>query len=260
MADLSAQAIRAALTTRRFGRPTYFFPEIGSTMPEALDRAKAGEPEGTLVITDFQTAGRGRLGRSWLSEPGVNLTFSLILRPTLVQLRGLPLAASLAGVRAVRKVTRLPAQIKWPNDLVVADRKFAGILIDADVQGDRVAQAILGIGLNVNLDVARFPELAGIATSLLAEAGRPFDRLMLLVELLAALEHSYDRLVTGPSLLPEWTAASATVGRRVEARTPAGLEVGLAESVDAEGALWLRRDDGSSVRLVSGEVTLRPYP
>ena len=256
MPDLSAEAITAGLTTGRFGRPTSFFAEIGSTMPEARRRAEAGAPEGTLVIADAQTAGRGRHGRSWLSEAGVNLTFSLVLRPTLAQLRGLAVATSLAGVEAVWARTGLPARIKWPNDLVIHDRKFAGILIDSELQGTEVAHAILGIGVNVNLEVARFPDLAGIATSLAAEAGCPIDRLALLIELLARLERRYDQLLTGPSLLPEWTAASATLGRRIRATSPAGAEIGLAEAVDDEGALLLRRDDGTLARLLAGEVTL----
>ena len=256
MSDLSAEAITAHLTTHRFGRPTYFFPEIGSTMPEARRLAELGEPEGTLVIADAQTAGRGRHGRTWLSEAGVNLTFSLVLWPTLAQLRGLAIATSLAGVEAVRAQTGLPARIKWPNDLVIHDRKFAGILIDSEVQGAEVAHTILGIGLNVNLDVARFPDLAGIATSLAAEAGRSFDRLALLVDLLARLERRYDQLLTGPSLLPEWIAASATLGRRIRASSPAGVETGLAEAIDEEGALLLRRDDGSIARLLAAEVSL----
>ena len=125
------------------------------------------------------------------------------------------------------------------------------------MQGAEIAHTILGIGVNVNLDVARIPDLAGIATSLAAEAGRPLDRLSLLVELLARLERRYDQLLTGPSLLPEWIAASATLGRRIRASSPAGIEMGLAEAIDEEGALLLRRDDGSIARLLAAEVSLR---
>lgn len=256
--DLSAAAIANRLTTRRFGRPVYYFDAIGSTMPEAVARARSGDPEGALVIADAQTAGRGRLGRTWLSEGGVNLTFSLVLRPTLDQLRGLPVAACLAGARAVRAVTGLPALIKWPNDLVVEDRKFSGILIDAEILGQTVAQVIYGQGINVNQDVTRFPEIAGTATSLALEAGRPIDRLDLLVRFLAELEAAYDRLLTDPPPIAEWIALSATIGRRVEARSGDRIETGLAEAIDDEGALLVRRDDGSLARLLSGEVTLRP--
>ncbi|HEX2172847.1 MAG TPA: biotin--[acetyl-CoA-carboxylase] ligase [Dehalococcoidia bacterium] len=258
MTDLSADVIARRLTSQSFGRPVYYYDEIGSTMPEALARARAGDPEGALVIADAQTAGRGRLGRSWLSEGGVNLTFSLVLRPTLDQVRGLPIIAGLAGARAVRAVTGLPAEIKWPNDLVIGDRKFSGILIDAELQGAAVKHVIYGQGINVNQDVSRFPEIAGTATSLAAEAGRPIDRVELLVRVLAELEDAYDRLRSEPPPLTEWMNLSASIGRRVEARSAGGVEIGWAEAVDAEGALLLRRGDGRLVRLISGEVTLRP--
>lgn len=256
--DLTAETIRQALGTRRFGRPLYYFDEIGSTMPEAARRAAAGEAEGTLVIADAQVAGRGRLGRTWLSAAGVNLTFSLILRPTPEQLRRLPIAVAVAGVRAVRALTGLPAQIKWPNDLVLHDRKFAGILIDTETIGDQMRWAILGIGLNVNLDVAAFPEIRDSATSLATAAGRSWNRTELLARLLTDLEDCYDRSAAEGALLAEWRDYSATLGRRVEARSAAGVEIGLAEAADDDGALLLRRDDGSLRRLLSGEISLRP--
>jgi BirA family biotin operon repressor/biotin-[acetyl-CoA-carboxylase] ligase len=225
-------------------------------MDVARREAQKGIEEGTVVLADEQTAGRGRLKRTWLAPQG-NIALSLILRPRLSYLPSLIMLASLAVLRSVESTTGLKAQIKWPNDVLIEGKKVCGILIENDVQGQRVNYSIVGIGVNVNLRVADFPEIHSIATSLSHELGDDMPRLDVLRCLLIELDRLYLASSTGGSLYTEWRDNLVTLGQRIRVTQEQTIYEGIAESVTSDGSLLLRDSDGNLIRIVAGDVTLR---
>jgi len=263
--DLSQETISAALATRYLGRNLIYLDVTTSSQDRARQEALAGAPEGTTIVADSQTSGHGRFQRSWVSPPGSDIYMSLILRPGPAELLKLNMVASLAVVRAVRQTTGLEARIKWPNDVQIGGRKLSGMMIDASLTGDRPDFAILGIGLNVRLDPLDHREIAEIATSLFRELGTDPGRLNILIALLGEIERLYDTVKAGHSLLQNWKRSLITLGQNVRVTWPGDpakdiFEEGVAEDVDEEGALLLRKQDGSLARMVAGEVSLREWP
>ncbi len=266
MPNLVASAVRQGLYTHVVGRRILYYPELRSTMDEAARLAGEDAEEGTVVITERQSAGRGRQGRSWVSQPG-NLLLSVLFRPDMKQLPFISIIGGVAAVRAVRKTTGLDPKIKWPNDMMLDGRKAAGILAESAIVGDSVCYAVLGIGINIALnpaeseEVAAFhPELVEGATSVNAAAGREVERESLLRQLLLELDDLYIRLGRSESPLPEWRGLLETTGRRVETTFGNDTYAGLAEGVDDIGNLLLRLDDGTVVSLTAGDVTLGGAP
>ncbi len=248
------------LRTTRLGRPARGFETLGSTNTEAMRWAKAGAPEGALVVAEHQTAGRGRLGRSWADAAGEGVLFSVVLRPALPPERlGLvTLAGGVAAAEAIGAWTA-PAEprIKWPNDVLLGGRKCCGMLLESGLGRERFV--VLGIGLNVNQTA--FPDpLASRATSLRLETGRGVPRAALLAEVLARLEHWTEQLGTGAdSLRRAFAERMAGLGERALVRlTATGQPLeGTVVGIDAAGALRLRTGDGVRV-LHAGDVTFRP--
>jgi BirA family biotin operon repressor/biotin-[acetyl-CoA-carboxylase] ligase len=261
---LSGSAITTGLATRYMGQHVVHVESTTSTMDLADQQAADGAMEGTVVVADSQTEARGRFRRRWIAPPGTELYCSIILRPRPEHLLQLTMVAALAVAEAVQVACDIRTAIKWPNDVEVGGRKIAGILIDNAMLMGNVDYSIMGIGINAALDPRRHPEIAETATSLATEAGRPVARLPVLRALLTALEPLYDRVQAGESLVPEWKARLSTLGEQVRVAWPGdalgqdSTQEGVAEDVDGEGALILRRADGSQVRLIAGEVTLRP--
>jgi BirA family biotin operon repressor/biotin-[acetyl-CoA-carboxylase] ligase len=257
--DLTTTAILDGLTTRWLGRRVVTYEVIDSTNAAAKVLAVQGAAEGTLVIAEEQTAGRGRLDRRWLAPPSTSLLFSLIFRPQLEMARAVALTMICGlGVReAIREVTTLPAQLKWPNDIVLHGRKAGGILTEAGTRGEHLDWVVVGIGLNVNLASAVLPAEFG-ATSLQNELGQPTSRVRLLQQSLLHIEQRYERLQAGQWPAHEWAAALETLGQRVQLYTAAGAVQGLAEAVDDEGALLLRLDDGQLRKVWVGDILVRP--
>ena len=255
MPNLVAAAIREGLYTHVVGRRILYFPELRSTMDEAARLADEGAEEGAVVIAERQSAGRGRQGRSWVSEPG-NLLFSVLFRPGMEQLPLISMIGGVAAARAVRKTTGLHPRIKWPNDLLLGGRKAAGILAESAIVGNSVCYAVLGIGVNVSLDVSETDEISALATSLNTATGRETNRESLLRQLLLELDDLYIGLSRGDSPLPEWRGLLETTGRRVEATSGNETYSGLAEDVDDNGNLLLRLDGGRLITLTAGDVTL----
>ena len=258
---LSADRILAGLKTGVVARNLHYLAETGSTMEEARRLAEQGAPDGTVVIADYQTAGRGRLKRRWQALPGSSLLLSLIFRPTIAshQVQQLTMLCGLAVAESVEAETGLPVGLKWPNDLEISGAKIGGILTEVELSGVHVSYAVVGVGLNVNLDPQ---ELSGPlpvrASSLSAELGRPVARLPLLWAVLQAVEARYLALGTGAQALhAEWAARLATIGRMVTVSTGDRAWDGLAEGVDADGALLVRRADGSLERIIAGDVSVR---
>ena len=202
MDQLDSAAVRAVLTTQVFGREYVYLQRTGSTNDAAKRMASQGAPEGTIVVADEQTAGRGRLDRRWLAPPGTCLLCSILFRPRLLptQTQRLTMLCSLAAADAIREVTGLEAWLKWPNDLIVPDlrppswSKLAGLLTQTGVVGEQISFVVVGIGINVNVQPDVLPTLAPNATSILAETGRRTDRAALLAALLAGVERRYEAL------------------------------------------------------------------
>jgi len=254
--SLSPAAIIRDLETRFVGQKVVYYPSLTSTMDVARREAQHGAAEGTIIVTDEQTAGRGRLERVWQSPRG-SLAVSVVLYPGLSLLPSLIMLASLAVVHGIEAATELRAEIKWPNDVLINGRKVCGILIESDVQGDRVNHSVIGIGVNVNLKLAGFPEILPIATSLSDELGRDVSRLSVLRCLLVELEKLYQALSSGGSIYEEWRDRLVTLGKKVRATTVDNVYEGVAESVAPDGSLLLRGPDGNLTRIVAGDVTLR---
>ena len=262
-ADLSVSEIEASLTGR-FGRPLRYFDEIASTNSEGLAWAVEGAPEGSIVVADHQTGGRGRWGRSWFSLPGRLLQFSLILRPDMaVERHGILTAAlGISCARAVHGLTDLDVQVKWPNDLVLGRKKLAGMLVESTLSGPVITVAVCGIGINVGLSLAEIPEELRESASSLAievrshEAGPTPSRSRLLGRVVAEIETRYDTVVAGdPSpLIAEARELSAVIGRDVVIRRADGTTIeGRVEDLDIDAALVLSMRNGS-VSVHVGEI------
>ena len=257
--ELSTQTIQESLATQVIGRRVLYYSSLPSTMDIARQAAVSGAAEGTVVIADEQTAGRGRLKRSWL-DPAGNVALSVVLYPLLSELPSLIMLASLGVVHSINTVTGLTAKIKWPNDILVDGRKTCGILIETDARptGDlRAAYAIIGIGINVNLDPANFPEIEPTATSLSLQAGEDISRLALIRALLTDMDRLYLGLKSGASLFEEWRDRLVTLGQRVTVTSVDSTYDGIAESVERDGSLMVRCLDNSTRRVVAGDVTLK---
>jgi BirA family biotin operon repressor/biotin-[acetyl-CoA-carboxylase] ligase len=166
------------------------------------------------------------------------------------------MVASLAVVHAIRTTTALPAQIKWPNDVLINNKKVSGILIETDVRRDTVKYAIIGIGININLQPAEFPEILPIATSLGNELGGDVSRLGVLRCLLVEIEELYQKLSVADSVFREWRDSLQTLGREVSVKSGEDTYQGVAEAVDTDGSLLLRQQDGNLTRIIAGDVTL----
>ena len=255
--------------TKQVVRPDGLWREVlvvertGSTNTDCAARARAGAPEGLVLAAEEQTAGRGRLGRTWLSPPRAALTFSVLLRPVGVPpvRRGwLPLLAGVAAATAVRQVSGLDVRLKWPNDLLLGPRKLAGIL--AEQSGGAV---IAGIGVNVSATRGELPATGAAAlpaTSLLLEGSASLDRERLLGEILAQIERWYqawrDTQIPGDpqasGLRAAYLGLCSTLGRDVRADLPAGTVIrGTAAGIDTEGRLIVRTPDGE-VAVSAGDV------
>jgi len=247
--------LRSQLNTRFIGQRLHYFPSLTSTMEVARELAREGAADGTVVIADKQTAGRGRLSRTWLSPEG-NLAMSIILKPSLNSLPQLTMIASLAVVRAIRKVTGLETQIKWPNDVLIKGKKVCGILIESEVKSDRVNFTIVGIGVNINLNPSAFPEISAIATSLSSELGREISKAELVNALLSELEQIYLEAQAEAPIYREWQKHMETLGKWIQVKTGESVEEGKAETVTENGNLILRRTDGSLTEILAGDVTI----
>ena len=253
--NLVADAVRQGLYTHVVGRRILYYPQLSSTMDEAARLAEQGAEEGTVVIAERQSAGRGRQGRIWVSQPG-NLLLSVVFRPDMDRLPFVSIIGGLAAARAVRKTTGLLPAIKWPNDLMLGGKKAAGILAESTVVGDSVCYAILGIGLNIALDPSETEEISALATSVNAAAGREVKRETLLRQLLLDLDDTYMNLGRATSPVPEWSGLLENLGTRVEVTSGSETHIGVAEGVDATGNLLLRMETGKILTMTAGDVTL----
>jgi BirA family transcriptional regulator, biotin operon repressor / biotin---[acetyl-CoA-carboxylase] ligase len=250
--DLAEPLNHAADRLGRFGRQILYYETVSSTNDVAGALAEAGAPEGCVVVGETQSAGRGRLGRTWVSPPHAGLYVSTILRPDANVVPLVTMAAGVALARGIEAATGLRADLKWPNDLSLGGRKLAGILAEATLR-----HVVLGFGINV-MPAAYPRDVSSRATSLETERGATVDRGLLLVECLSALSAEYAKLRESreAEVLGEWRSRAArTLGRRVRWNaTDTNPVEGVAEDIDAAGALLVRTNDGVT-RVISGEVT-----
>jgi BirA family transcriptional regulator, biotin operon repressor / biotin---[acetyl-CoA-carboxylase] ligase len=255
MPELSSDLISKGLDTRIIGQKIIYYPTLSSTMDAARDKARQGALEGTIVIAGEQTAGRGRLKRSWLSPEG-NIALSIILRPDTQSLPYLIMITSLASARSIENVTGQKTQIKWPNDVLIEGKKVCGILIENELKGNTVVFSVIGIGMNIGLKVTDHREIADTAASLTSHPDKNL-RLKLIQSLLTEFELLYFKLPDSHPIYEDWSNRLITLGKKV--KTTWGLQVieGAAESVDESGALYIRDEGGELRKVVAGDVTLR---
>lgn len=255
---LAPGLLRPELGENEFGRKIVHYFRIDSTNNVALRLAARGAPHGTVVVSEEQTQGRGRLGRSWYSEKSSGIYASVILRPPLSPAAApiLALTAGLAGNHAIRALTGLQVDIRWPNDLMVNGKKAGGILTEMSAELDRLHAVVLGFGINVNH--REMPaELKGIATSLRIEGRKTYSRAQILVALLKELERHYRLLLNeGSAKIAECFAASSTYahGKRIRVRSNSSEFLATTAGLEPSGALRVRCDDGHEELLVAGEI------
>jgi BirA family biotin operon repressor/biotin-[acetyl-CoA-carboxylase] ligase len=261
---ISEQSLRVRLRTRWLARDLVCHESTGSTNDDAAVLARAGAADGTVVIADAQTAGRGRLGREWVSRPAINLYVSIVLRPRIAPAEApqLSLVAGVAVARAL-ELHGVEPKIKWPNDVLLGGRKVCGVLTEIEAEADMVGYVVVGIGVNLNSRLDDFPEeLHDKAVSLSMTTGRPVDRTAFAADLLACFESAYDAFREGgfDALRGDWTSRAALIGRRVEVAGTSGTQAGVCVGIDTDGALLLKSDGADqttpALRIIAGDVTL----
>lgn len=258
---LTPAELSAGLHVARIGTSLVCMGETDSTNTLAYRLAEEGAAEGTVVIADTQSRGKGRLGRQWESPAGVNLYCSIILRPPIMPLHApqLTFLSAVAVAEAIERSAGLAPVIKWPNDVLVNGFKVAGMLNEMSAETERVEFLVLGIGVNINMQRDQFPaDLRHPASSLAIEAGREVRRLSFARALLESLDAHYARYLAegyGP-LRQAWLDRSAVMGRRVRVSGQQGDTRGTVEGIDEIGALLLRTADGTLERVLAGDVTI----
>lgn len=259
--EFNEYGLRAAFQGKKIGCPLYFFDRAESTNSLIFGLAEEGAPEGTLVIADRQTNGRGRMKRSWHSPPGVNLYSSVILKPD-IDPSAAPAIALMAGVAVAELLTVYcpsTVHLKWPNDVLVGGKKICGVLSEIKISGKKIMFVILGIGININMQSADFdPSLGDTATSLREEAKRMFSRVEVAVKLFDNISKYYD-IFTSSGFAPikeKWLCYSPMVGRDCEVLSGHDLLRGKVAGIDDGGALVMVDDDGRAQRILAGDASI----
>ena len=244
------------------GREVIVLESAVSTNDFALEIGRdRKEPEGIVVIADEQTGGRGRFDRKWISPPGVNLYCSVILKPDFVSgdVQLVTLAAAVAVASAIRDNAGINAEIKWPNDILVNNRKVCGILVEMRSGGGRPSLLIVGIGVNVNMHMDAFDDdFKGLATSLKIEKGHSLDRRSLFNGILSRFEGVYKILLNGDkaAVIKEWYRLNCTIGKRVSIRDQNRIITGMADGINERGELLVRLSSGDIETVSAGDVTI----
>lgn len=256
---VTAGLINKYLTTNRYGKSIAYYETCDSTQPIAHDLAQNGAEDGTIVVSEEQVMGSGRMARPWSSKAYKGIWMSVITKPQLTpqQAPQMTLVAAVAIVRAIEEVSGLVPQIKWPNDLLIDGKKVSGILTELQAEPDLVKSIILGIGINVNQDEDEFPaELASIATSLKIKKGATINRAKLIATVLKHLERYVDLYVESgfAPIKLLWESYSNTIGKQVRAVMVTETVEGTAIGITEEGMLELQLADGSIRGIYSGDI------
>ena len=244
-----------------FARNMVFHQSLNSTNSLAKELASTGAPEGSIVLAEEQTSGRGRMGRRWVSPGCMNLLFSLLLRPALHpdQVFVLTMILALATVEVIQKATGLRSMIKWPNDIYVERKKLAGILTEFSLREREIDYVVLGLGINVNWSPGNEEELLNPATSILAETGLKTSRNGLLIEILKLFENYYRKVLEGETeeFYKKWNELSMIMGREVEIESESGKIRGKAIKIDHQGALIIEDNRGTEQKILCGDVSIK---
>ncbi|UKS30567.1 biotin--[acetyl-CoA-carboxylase] ligase [Paenibacillus sp. HWE-109] len=252
----------AGLKTKVLGQKVHVYGAVDSTQTIAHALVASGAQEGTIVLAEEQTAGRGRMGRAWHSPSGKGIWMSIVLTPRVPVyfMPQLTLLSAVALCRSIQKVCQVEIGIKWPNDLLIKGKKVSGILLESSGEDERLKYVIAGIGISVNLTTEDYPEaLRNIATSLAIESGQVISRELLVQTFLLEFEELYalymDKGFAPIRLL--WEALSVTLKRPIRTSSPSGFIEGIADSLDDSGALTVITSSGEKVRIYSGDIELK---
>lgn len=259
---IRSHEVKLHLKTERFGHAITYFDSVDSTQIVAQQYAQNGAKEGHVIIANEQTAGKGRLGRKWFSKQGT-IALSVILRPNLPPHKTpqLTLLTAVAIVRAIKEVTGISCEIKWPNDVLINGKKLVGILTEMHAEPDVVRSVIIGIGVNVNEQQEDIPEeIQSIATSLAIEKGEQVRRAPLIAAILNEMEKLYDLyVVEGFSVIrPLWEAHSISIHTHIRARTANDVIYGYAKGITDDGVLLLEDENGVIHRIYSADIEISP--
>ncbi|RSL33437.1 biotin--[acetyl-CoA-carboxylase] ligase [Salibacterium salarium] len=256
----NADEIKARLHTKKMGHSIIYKKEVTSTQEVAHELARNGAEEGTVVVAETQQKGKGRLNREWHSPSGTGLWFSLILRPDVIPQKApqLTLLTAVAVTEGIMEATGIQAQIKWPNDILIDDKKTAGILTEMQSEPDRVQAVIIGIGLNINQQAEHFPaELLTKATSLALENdGTTFQRADVISAILKRIEQWYFHFLQYgfKEIRKRWESLAVTIGKEITAVTMTKTVSGLAEGITEDGVLLLKKQDGTTEYIYSADI------
>ncbi|GAF65265.1 biotin--acetyl-CoA-carboxylase ligase [Bacillus sp. TS-2] len=254
--------IQLYLQTKKIGHKIHSFDTLPSTQIIARELVLKGAKEGEVIITNEQTAGRGRLGRAWHTSQQKALAFSLLLKPAILprDVPKLTLVTAVAVIRAIKELTKLPVQIKWPNDIILNGKKLAGILTEMQSEADSVHCIIVGIGLNVNQTEEDIPtELKDIATSLKMEGGQEYRRAALLAKILEEIECLYELYLSEGflSIKAMWESHAIHIGTTVEVHTIQETIQGIAQGINDDGALQVMDRTGKLHSVYSADVSIK---
>ncbi len=263
---LSKSEIASRLHTKWAGRKLYYLESTGSTNTDAKRLAEEGEPHGTTIVANMQTAGKGRRGRTWQSPAGANTYFTILLKPDFSPDKAsmLTLVMALSVAEAIEEITGLKADIKWPNDIVVHKKKVVGMLTEMSTtpEMDEIQYVVIGVGTNVNYDSPEnFPEeLRPTATSLRMEAGHLINRAALTERMLAWFEVNYEKFeetLDLSGLMDSYEKHLINVGAQVRVLDPAGEYTGISRGINAVGELLVEKENGETINVYAGEVSVR---
>jgi BirA family transcriptional regulator, biotin operon repressor / biotin---[acetyl-CoA-carboxylase] ligase len=263
MTTLASESIKRLLKTETLGKVIYFLEEIGSTIEVAFELARNGATEGTVVIADSQTKGKGRLHRRWISPPGVNLYMSVVFRPP-IPAKNAPFLTLVASIALAETIKDKGADtiIKWPNDVLINGKKVAAVSTAMQPQGDKVDFVIVGVGANLNMTremmKKEMGEVAEIATSLKEELGREIERVKFAADLINELEEWYRKFLQDGKapIIKQWMRWWGAINCRVQVRFNEMVVEGIASGIDENGYLLIIKDDGTTERIISGDVIL----
>ena len=256
--------IISGLKTKMLGQEAYYFDSIDSTQSQALKMANESKNNGTIVIAEKQTGGRGRSGRKWISPKG-GIWFSIILHPKfdISNTTLFPIAASLALSNAIEKTCSVSTELKWPNDLTIMGKKLAGMLVDASFESNKIENLILGVGINFDVNtkeiekiLKKTPNYYGVSS--LNEQKNKCKPIELIQSFLSELEQVYEELNSNQTnkIISKWTKKSSTIGKKIEIDTNDGKITGEAIKIDNDGGLLIK-DKGKTHKVIAGDVIHR---
>lgn len=254
--------ITSGLKTKVFGKRVYYFDSIDSTQNQAIKIASDETDNGTVIIAEKQTSGKGRLGRKWISPKG-GIWFSIILHPKfdISVITLFPIASALALSNAIEKTLNIKSELKWPNDITIKGKKVAGMLVDASLESNKIENLILGVGINFNVDIKQIekslkntPNFYGVTS--LSEQNKTVKPILLIQSFLMELEQIYNLLNVGDTkkIIRDWTKKSSTIGQNIELNIEDTKIRGKAIKIDDDGALVIS-ENKKNRRITSGDIT-----